>query len=101
MDAEELQRIARGRFLIDGAWVEPGGRRRFDIVSPADESLFASVPCATAGDIADAVAAARRAFDRGPWPGLSPQARGVFLSRLADAIDARAALFADLWTRQV
>jgi len=101
MDADELERITRGRFLIDGAWIEPGARRKFDIISPSDERLFASVPCATASDIADAVAAARRAFDHGPWPGLSPRARGEFLHRLADAIDARAALFADLWTRQV
>jgi aldehyde dehydrogenase (NAD+) len=101
MEAEALERITRGRFLIDGAWVEPGARRRFDIVTPADESLFASVPCANAGDIRDAVAAARRAFDHGPWPGLTPQARGDVLHRLADAIDARAAQFAELWTRQV
>ncbi len=101
MSGDELERIRQGRFLIDGAWIEPGDRRRFEIVSPADESVFTSVPCATAADIADAVAAARRAFDHGPWPGLSPQARGGFLHRLADAMDARAALFADLWTRQV
>jgi len=101
MSGDALERIKQGRFLIDGAWIEPGDRRRFDIVTPADESVFASVPCATAADIADAVAAARRAFDHGPWPGLPPRARGEFLHRLADAMDARAALFADLWTRQV
>jgi len=101
MSGDELERIREGRFLIDGAWIEPGDRRRFDIVTPADESVYASVPCATAADIASAVSAARRAFDDGPWPGLSPRARGGFLHRLADAMDARAALFADLWTRQV
>jgi aldehyde dehydrogenase (NAD+) len=101
MSGDELERIKQGRFLIDGAWIEPGDRRRFDIVSPADENLYASVPCATAADITHAVSAARRAFDDGLWPGLAPQARGGFLHRLADAMDARAAQFADLWTRQV
>jgi aldehyde dehydrogenase (NAD+) len=100
--AEELlDRVKRGRFLIDGAWVEPGGRRLFDIVTPSDETIFAAVPCATADDIAAAVAAARRAFDEGPWPRLTPQERGAFLHRLADAIDARAEIFARIWTAEV
>ena len=98
---ELLNRVRHGRFLIDGTWVELAGRRLFDIVTPSNERVFASAPCANAADIADAVAAARRAFDAGSWPSLSPQARGAFLARLADAIDARSDLFADLWTYQV
>lgn len=94
-------RIKLGRFLIGGAWIEPGGRRRFDIVTPSDESVFASVPCATARDIDDAVAAAREAFDQGPWPTLSPAERGAFLHRLADAIDAQSDLFSEMWAREV
>ena len=100
-DEELLDRVKRGRFLIDGAWVEPGGRRLFDIVTPSDETIFTAVPCATADDIAAAVAAARRAFDEGPWPALTPQQRGAFLHRLADAMDARAELFARIWTSEV
>src|SRR5271167_4924188 len=98
---ELLNRVKQGRFLIDGTWVEPRDRRLFDVITPSTELMFASPPCANAADIADAVAAARRAFDIGPWPGLSPQDRGAFLARLADAIDARSVLFADLWTFQV
>jgi len=98
---ELLDRVKRGRFLIGGIWVEPGDRRRFDIVTPSDETVFASVPCATAGDITDAVAAARDAFDNGPWPTLTPQERGAFLGRLADAIDARSSLFGTIWTSEV
>lgn len=98
---ELLNRVKRGRFLIDGVWVEPKGRRRFDIVTPSDESVFAQVPCASAEDIAAAVAAARKAFDEGPWPGLTPQARGAVLHRLADAMDAHAQLFADIWSYEV
>jgi betaine-aldehyde dehydrogenase len=100
-DSALLDRVKRGRFLIGGAWIEPGERRRFDIVTPSDESIFASVPCATAQDIADAVAAAREAFDHGPWPMTSPAERGAFLHRLADAIDARTAIFAEIWAREV
>jgi aldehyde dehydrogenase (NAD+) len=96
-----LERVKRGRFLIGGAWIEPGERRRFEIVTPSDEKVFASVPCATAKDIEDAVAAARAAFDTGPWPTLTHQERGAFLMRLADALDANSALFARIWTLQV
>jgi len=96
-----LDRVRRGRFLIDGEWIEPGDRTRFDIVTPSDETVFASVPLATADDIAAAVTAARRAFDTGPWPRLSHRERGEFLSRLADAIEARSALFARIWTSEV
>ena len=100
-DDELLERVKRGRFLIGGSWIEPGSRRRFDIVTPSDETVFASVPCATAEDIAAAVAAAREAFDNGPWPTLTPQERGAFLARLADAIDAKSALFAKIWSYEV
>jgi betaine-aldehyde dehydrogenase len=101
VDNELLDRVKRGRFLIGGTWVEPASRRLFDIVTPSNETVFASVPCATAEDIADAVAAAREAFDNGPWPALAPHERGAFLTRLADAIDARTPLFARIWTSEV
>jgi betaine-aldehyde dehydrogenase len=98
---DELKRIKMGRFLIGGEWIEPGGRRRFDIVTPSDETVFASVPCAAAEDIDNAVAAARRAFDEGTWSRVDPRERAVFLSRLADAIDAKADLFANIWSHEV
>ena len=96
-----LDRVKRGRFLIGGEWIEPGDRRRFDIVTPSDETVFASVPCANADDIARAVAAARDAFDNGPWPSTDPAERGALLDRLADAIDAKSALFAKVWAHEV
>ncbi len=44
----------------------------------------------TSEDAARAVAAARRAFDEGPWPRLSPDERAAHLHRLADLVDAHA-----------
>lgn len=96
-----LDRVKRGRFLIDGEWIEAGDRRRFDIVTPSDETVFASVPCATGDDIARAVAAAREAFDNGPWASTSPAERAAVLDRLADAIDAKSDLFATIWAHEV
>ena len=71
-----LDRVKSGRFLIGGEWVEPASRARFDVVTPSDETVYASVPCAEGPDIDEAVAAARRAFDHGPWPALSHAERG-------------------------
>jgi aldehyde dehydrogenase (NAD+) len=98
---EVLDRVRRGRFLIGGAWIEPGGRRRFEIVTPSDETVFASVPLGEAEDIDAAVTAAREAFDNGSWPRLSPAERAAFLGRLADAVDAHVDLFARIWTSEV
>jgi betaine-aldehyde dehydrogenase len=76
-------------------------RRRFEIVTPSDETIFATVPCGDARDIDAAVAAARRAFDHGPWPRLSHAARAGYLTRIADSIDAVSSLFGTLWTHEV
>lgn len=102
MDAGiRLDRIKRGRFFIGGKWVAPVGRRMLDVITPSDESVFASVPCATEQDIDDAVAAAREAFDHGPWPRLSHAERAAYLNRIADKIEAEKELFGSIWTHEV
>jgi aldehyde dehydrogenase (NAD+) len=98
---ELLARVKRGRFLIGGEWAAPANRRMFDIVTPSDETVFASVPCANGEDIDAAVAAARRAFDFGPWPHLPHAERGQFLLRLAEKLEAHKDLFASIWTHEV
>ena len=99
--AYDLDRVRRGGFLIDGQWSTPTDRRPFEIVTPSDETVYATVPCADGRDIDAAVAAARKAFDRGPWPKLTHTERAGYLTRIADAIDAASALFATLWTHEV
>ena len=97
----DLDLIRRGAFLIGGEWSAPKDRRQFEIVTPSDETIYASAPCAEVRDIEAAVAAARRAFDHGPWPRLSHAERAGYLTRIADAIDAASGLFATLWTYEV
>lgn len=96
-----LDRVRRGRFLIGDTWREPAGRRMFDIVTPSDETVFASVPCAAAEDIDAAVAAARHAFDEGPWPRMSPVERAAYLTRIADALEANSDIFGNIWAHEV
>jgi aldehyde dehydrogenase (NAD+) len=89
-----------GKFFIGGTWTEPSSAARIDVVDSASEQVFLSVAEAQAPDIDNAVAAARRAFDEGPWPRMTPQERGAYLGRIADAWASRADRLADTWTME-
>ncbi len=71
---------------IDGA-AEPGGGAAFTVVSPRDGSTLAEVADGGAAEVDLAVAAARRAFDQGPWPRMAPADRGRVLLRLAELVE--------------
>ncbi|GLX49295.1 aldehyde dehydrogenase [Streptomyces hygroscopicus subsp. hygroscopicus] len=86
--AEEFQ--PPSTHLIDGA-EEAGGGSTFAVVSPRDGRVLTEAADGGAAEIDAAVAAARRAFDHGPWPRLAPADRGRTLVRLADLLDAHRA----------
>jgi len=71
------------RLLIGGQWVEPAGDRVFEVRSPHDGRLIGRTPEAEQGDVDRAVVAARRAFDEGPWPRMSPTERAAVIARFA------------------
>ena len=81
----------RGAFWIGGEWVTPAGPERFDVISPSTEAPAGSLPVATTTDIDRAVAAARTAFDQGPWPRCSPAERADVLARAAEILAERVA----------
>jgi aldehyde dehydrogenase (NAD+) len=85
---------------VDGAWVPAHSGARTDVVDPATEEVWGSVPDADAADVDAAVAAARRAFDGGGWSDLTPSARAQVLLRIADEIEHRAAPMAATNTRE-
>ena len=74
---------------IGGEWRDARSGATREIRCPADQRHVATVAEAGPDDVADAVAAARRAFDEGPWPSTPIQMRGALLNRVADAIEAR------------
>src|SRR5262249_16601451 len=88
------------RFFIGGAWVKPSSNARIDVRDSATEEVFLSVAEAQVEDVDRAVAAARKAFDQGPWPRLTHQERAVWLNKIADAWAKRADALADTWTRE-
>lgn len=97
----ELSDNVRTRFFIDGRWREPTGTERFDLISPVTEEVTLSVPAGAAHDIDLAIAAARHAFDQGPWPRLTPSERAHYLRRIAEEIEQRAEIFQRVWVGQV
>jgi aldehyde dehydrogenase (NAD+) len=89
-----------GRFFIGGSWVEPSSESTIGVVDSATEDIFLSVAEAQAADIGRAVAAARVAFDEGPWPRLSHAERAVFLRAIATGLRERGDDVAQLWPRE-
>jgi betaine-aldehyde dehydrogenase len=74
---------------IGGDWRGARSGATREIRCPADQRPVATVAEAGADDVTDAVSAARRAFDEGPWPTTPTQQRGALLHRVADQLEAR------------
>jgi len=77
------------KLFIGGQWVEPKAGGKIEVVSPHTEQVCAVVAEAGEADMDAAVAAAREAFDRGPWPKMAPSERGQMMRRLADILETR------------
>ncbi len=60
------------------------------VFDPATEAELTSVPQADAQQVEHAIVAARRAFDDGPWPAMSPDERATVMHRFADCLQERA-----------
>ncbi|WP_432015675.1 aldehyde dehydrogenase family protein [Streptomyces cucumeris] len=73
--------------FIGGQWTGAIDQRTREIRCPADGSLVAVVDEGGGKDAAEAVAAARQAFDQGPWPRTPAAVRGDLLLRVADLLE--------------
>ncbi len=78
---------------IDGAFIESASGERFETLDPATNEPLALAAAGDAPDVDRAVAAARRAFDDGPWPRLKASERAAVLRAVAEAIRAHAGEF--------
>src|SRR5258708_12357661 len=72
--------------FINGEWVDSKSTKTFPVYDPSTEEVIAQIPDASADDVNRAVAAARAAFDDGPWGQSTHQERGPVLFRLAEKI---------------
>ena len=79
----------RGRLLIGGRWSDAADGATLERKSPAHDRLVAVYAKAGVADAERAIAAAREAFDRGPWPHMKGAERARILRLVADTILAR------------
>lgn len=79
----------RTQLFINGQWVSPVLGGTLPVINPATEAVVHHIPAATAEDAEAAVAAARAAFDHGPWPRLTGAQRAAVLRAIAAGIRAR------------
>ena len=78
------------QMLIDGEWCRRIERRHVPGAEPRHRGGHRHAPDATADDMRRAIAAARRAFDEGPWPRSDAATTGPAPSlRIADAMERR------------
>ncbi|MEV0593927.1 aldehyde dehydrogenase [Nonomuraea cavernae] len=87
--------------FIGGEWVAPAGTGTIDVISPQTEEVVGRVPDGTAEDMERAVAAAREAFDHGPWPRMTFAERATVIGRLAAIYEARQGEMAALITEEM
>ena len=73
--------------LIGGKWVDSVSGKTFPTLDPSTGETICQVAEGDRADVDLAVAAARRAFESGPWPRMNASERGRLLNRLADRIE--------------
>lgn len=86
------------KLFIGGQWVSPSSESNFDVIASHNEETIYNVAEANEHDVARAVAAAREAFDIGPWPRMTHAERAGWLLRIAEEFERRSDDFARVWT---
>lgn len=84
------------KHFIGGQSVDASDAKRMDLVSPVDESVYATAALGTPRDVDQAVEAARAQLEGGPWSKLAGSQRGRLLARLADLVERDLELLADM-----
>ncbi|HXS26220.1 MAG TPA: aldehyde dehydrogenase family protein [Steroidobacteraceae bacterium] len=84
------------KLFIGGEWVDSKSSKRIPVMDPATGREISSVADANAADIERAVAAARQAFEKGPWPEMLPVQREALIWKLSDLIERNADELAEL-----
>jgi betaine-aldehyde dehydrogenase len=98
--ADAVGFVERKDVYIGGEWVPSSSRASIQVQCASTEQPLGRVPDASTADIDRAVAAARRAFDTGPFPDWTPAERADAISRLSKALQARAPKIADTISRE-
>src|SRR5271169_1873085 len=84
------------KMFIGGKWVEAASGKTFPSYNPATGEVLAKVAEGDREDIDRAVKAARKAFESGPWPTMSPSERGRLIWKLGDLVEEHLEEFAQI-----
>jgi len=88
--------LNRSKMFINGEWVEARNGQTRDIINPYNQAVIAKAAEGQAEDAQEAIAAARYAFDHGPWPMTPAADRGKIVHTIADFIQRDKAELAEL-----
>jgi aldehyde dehydrogenase (NAD+) len=89
------------KLFIGGKWTTPSTDEVIEVHSPATGEYVGRVPLAAAADVDAAVAAARKAFDEGPWPSTPPAQRAAVIQSAVKLLEDRKDYFTYLLTSEV
>jgi aldehyde dehydrogenase (NAD+) len=89
------------KLFVGGRWATPQSSATIDVVSPWTEQVVATVPEASRGDVDLAVAAARKAFDTGPWPRMAIEERIAVMRRFGEAFEKHSSRLAHVITEEM
>jgi aldehyde dehydrogenase (NAD+) len=84
------------KLFIGGKWTEPSTDEVIEVHCPATGEYVGKVPMAAAADVDAAVAAARKAFDSGPWPSTPPKDRAAVIANVLKLMEERKDGFVEL-----
>lgn len=93
-----MEKRYQTKLLINNEWVEARSGKTFPVWNPSTEEVITQVAEADKADVDVAVAAARRAFETGPWSRFSARERGRVLMRFAQLMDTHKEELAELET---
>jgi betaine-aldehyde dehydrogenase len=99
MPAGVTTEVKTYQLFINGESVASKSNKTIPVYDPSTEEVIAQVPDANSDDVNRAVAAAKTAFEDGPWATTTPQERGRVLFRLAERIRQNSAMLAELECR--
>lgn len=97
----DLTSIPIDKIYIDGEWIDSHSRTMIEVISPDTEQVVTRVTEAAEEDVVLAVAAARQAFDKGPWPRMAIKERAALMRKFSEALDRRAEEFGLCWSHQI
>ena len=99
MSSSATTQTQKYQMYVNGEWVASSGGKTLAVYDPSTEEIIAEVPDSDASDVDRAVAAAKNAFENGPWANSTAQDRGRVLFKLADAVRQNTSFLAELEAR--